>query len=40
MRQYRPMTTPILRTAVALVVAALLILGILPLMLAAEGAAS
>jgi hypothetical protein len=40
MRQYRPLTNPLLRPAVALVVAALLILGLLPLMLAAEGAAS
>jgi hypothetical protein len=40
MRQYRPVTNRLLRSAVALAVAALLILGILPLVLAAEGAAS
>jgi hypothetical protein len=39
MQQYRP-ADRLLRSAVALAVAALLILGILPLMLAAEGAAS
>jgi hypothetical protein len=40
MQQYRPMTTRLLRATVALAVAAMLILGLLPLMLAAEGAAS
>jgi hypothetical protein len=40
MQQYRPMTGRFLRPAVALVVAALLIEFLLPLLLAAEGAAS
>jgi hypothetical protein len=40
MQQYRPVTSRLLRSAVALLVAALLILGLLPLILAAEGAAS
>jgi len=40
MRQYRPLTNRLLRPAVGLVVAALLILGLLPLVLAAERAAS
>jgi hypothetical protein len=40
MQQYRPMTSHLLRPAVALAVVALLIGIVLPLMLAAEGAAS
>ena len=40
MRQYRPLTNRLLRPAVGLAVAALLILGLLPLVLAAERAAS
>jgi len=40
MQHYRPLTTRLLRPALALAVAALLIEFLLPLMLAAEGAAS